>query len=94
MVIDPEPSSGAGSGRGGSRSGARWPTRTPAPVRALVHDAGLVGIDLAAVERRTGLREAGTLLRSMSEGKGAVLVPLPGDRWVHAEAARGPWSIA
>jgi selenocysteine-specific elongation factor len=24
----------------------------------------------------------------MSEGKGAVLVPLPGERWVHAEAAR------
>jgi selenocysteine-specific elongation factor len=40
------------------------------------------------VERRTGLRDAATLLRSMSEGKGAVLVPLGNERYVHTEAAR------
>jgi selenocysteine-specific elongation factor len=89
VVIDPEPSSGRGQR-------ARWiavgrALADPDPgtrVRALVHDAGVVGIDRAAVERRTGLRDAGTLLRTMSEGKGAVLVPLGGDRYVHTEAAK------
>ena len=89
VVIDPEPSSGRGQRARWIAVGRALADSDPnARVRALVHDAGLVGIDLVAVERRTGLRDAGTRLRSMSEGKGAVLVPLPGDRFVHAEAAR------
>jgi selenocysteine-specific elongation factor len=89
VIVDPEPSSGRGQR-------ARWialgraladPDPT-ARVRRLVHDAGVVGIDRTTVERRTGLREAGTLLRAMSEGKGAVLVPLSNERYVHVEAAR------
>lgn len=89
VVIDPEPSSGRGQRARWIAVGRALADSDPAArVRALVHDAGLVGIDLTAVERRTGLRDAATLLRAMSEGKGAVLVPLPGDRFVHAEAAR------
>ncbi|MCX4247391.1 selenocysteine-specific translation elongation factor [Paraliomyxa miuraensis] len=89
LVVDPEPSSGRGQR-------ARWiavgrALADPDPstrIRALVHDAGVVGIDRTAVERRTGLRDAGPLLRSMSEGKGAVLVPLGNDRYVHTEMVR------
>ena len=89
VVIDPEPSGGRGQRARWIALGRALADSDPAVrVRALVHDAGLGGIDLAAVERRSGLRDAATLLRSMSEGKGAVLVPLPGDRWVHSEAAR------
>ncbi len=89
VVIDPEPSSGRGQRARWIALGRALADADPgARVRALVHDAGLRGIDLATVERRSGVRDAGTLLRSLSEGKGAVLVPLPGERWVHSEAAR------
>jgi len=89
VVIDPEPSSGRGQRARWIALGRALADSDPAVrARALVHDAGLWGIDLAAVERRSGLRDAGALLRSMSEGKGAVLVPLPGDRFVHSEAAQ------
>jgi len=89
VIVDPEPSAGRGQR-------ARWiavgralaSTDETDRVRALVHDAGVVGIERGEVERRAGLRDAQALLRSMSEGKGAVLVGLGGDRWVHAEAAR------
>lgn len=89
LVIDPEPSSGRGQRARWIAVGRALGDPDPAArVRALVHDAGMVGIDRTAVERRTGLRDANPLLRSLSEGKGAVLVPLPGDRHVHTEAVR------
>jgi selenocysteine-specific elongation factor len=89
VVIDPEPSGGRGQRARWIALGRALADSDPsARLRALVHDAGMVGIDTAAIERRTGLRDVGVLLRSLAEGKGAVLVPLPGERWVHAEAAR------
>lgn len=89
VVVDPEPSSGRGQR-------ARWiavgrALAEPDPssrVRALVHDAGVQGIDRTTIERRAGIRDAQDLLRSLSEGKGAVLVALGHDRYVHTEAAR------
>ncbi|MCA9708257.1 MAG: selenocysteine-specific translation elongation factor [Myxococcales bacterium] len=89
IIVDPEPSPGRGQR-------ARWIAVGRAladpdlatRVRVLVHDAGAHGIDRAAIERRAGLRDAGELLRTLTEGKGAVLVPLGGDRYVHAETTR------
>lgn len=89
VVIDPEPSSGRGQRARWIAVGRALADSDPTTrVRALVHDAGVVGIDRTAVERRTGLRDAGVLLRTMSEGKGALLVALPGDRYVHTEITR------
>ena len=89
LVIDPEPSGGRGQRARWIAVGRALADSDPAArVRALVHDAGVVGIDRTAVERRTGLRDTGPLLRTLSEGKGAVLVPLGGDRYVHAEMVR------
>jgi len=89
LVVDPQPSPGRAQR-------ARWiavgrALADPDPdtrIRALVHDAGVGGIDRIEIERRTGLRDTRAALQSMSEGKGALLVALGNDRWVHTEATR------
>lgn len=89
VVVDPEPSAGRGQR-------ARWiavgralaDPELATRVRVLVHDAGVQGTDRTTIERRAGLRDARELLRSMSTGKQATLVPLGHDRYVHTEAAR------
>ncbi len=88
-VVDPDPSAGRGQRARWVAVGRSLADSDPATrVRALVHDAGVVGIDRTAIERRAGLRDGRALLRSMSEGKRAVLVPLGGERFVHTESAR------
>ncbi|MEM7158481.1 MAG: selenocysteine-specific translation elongation factor [Myxococcota bacterium] len=88
-IIDPEPSGGRGQRPRWIAVGRALADTDPsARIRALVHDAGVLGIDALTIERRTGLRETPQLLKKMSEGKGAVLVPLGHDRYVHTESAR------
>lgn len=89
LVVDPSPSSGRGQRARWVTLGRALASSDPAArIRALVHDAGVIGIDGTTVERRAGLPDTATHLRSMSEGKRAELIALGGDRWVHAEAAR------
>ncbi|MCH9683812.1 MAG: selenocysteine-specific translation elongation factor [Deltaproteobacteria bacterium] len=89
LVIDPEPSPGRGQRPRWIAVGRALADSDPETrLRALVHDAGVVGIDAIAVERRTGLRDASPRLAAMSQGKRAVLVSLGSDRYVHTEAAR------
>lgn len=89
VVVDPAPSSGRGQRSRWIALGRALAAPDPeARISALVHDAGFVGIERTAVERRSGLPDAATRLRSMSEGKRAPLVALGGDRYVHSEVAR------
>lgn len=89
LVIDPSPSSGRGQRPRWIALGRALASSDPAErIRALVHDAGVHGIDSTAVTRRSGLTDAPARLRAMSEGKRAELIALGGDRWVHAETAR------
>lgn len=84
-VVDPAPSSGRGQrprwialGRAlaGSDSEAR--------VLALLRDAGLSGIDEAAIARRAGVPGARAVLERLAAGKRPEAVALGGARWAHA----------
>ncbi len=89
VVVDPSPSSGRGQRPRWIALGRALCDPDPASrVRALVHDAGLVGIDRGELERRAGLKDARPQLEALSKGKGAALVPLGGERYVHLESAR------
>lgn len=83
VVVDPQPS-------GGRAQRPRWialgraleRADGPARITALVDDAGVVGIELDELERRSAARDVPAELARQS-GKGGDIVALPGRRYVH-----------
>jgi selenocysteine-specific elongation factor len=84
-VVDPEPSIGRGQrprwiALGRALTGHDLDAR----VIAILLDAGLAGIDEAAIARRTGVPAARPVLDRLAQGKKPEAVALGGTRWAHA----------
>ncbi len=90
VVLDPEPSTGRGQRpRWIALGRALHGDDVRAQLSALITDAGLLGIDEAALARRTGVDDVRTAIDPLLKGKQPVITRLGKDRYVEEASVRG-----